>query len=117
MERGRVAVDDDAFAARVPDLKLGPGSRGAPGGRERQFCPRLPAEFEGEDLAEACDAAAVLEHGIAADLKVQGVQGGLEGEYPPVDRCGERENGRLDIPARLTESVQLPVDSHVGVHD
>jgi hypothetical protein len=116
MERGQVSVDDDAFAARVPDLDLGPGSRSVPGGRERQFRPRLPVEFEDEDLAEARDAAAVLNHGIAADLQVQGVQRRLEGECPPVDRRGEREDRRLHIPAHLTEGAQLPVDARVGVH-
>ena len=68
MERGQVAVDDDAFAARVTETDLGPGLRGAlGGGRQRQFRGRLLVELESEDLAEAQNAT-VLQHGIAADL-------------------------------------------------
>ena len=116
MERGEVAVDDDAFAARVPEMDLGPGLRGAlGGGRQGQFRSRLLVEFESEDLAEAGNAA-VLQHGIAADLQLQGVQGGLEGEEPTIKGGGERKDGRLDVPARPAEAVQLLADSRPGIH-
>ncbi len=116
MERGEIAVDDDAFAARVPEMDLGPGLRGAlGGGRQGQFRSRLLVELDSQDLAEAGNAA-VIQHGIAAHLQLQGVKGGLEGEAPPVKGGGERKNGRLDIPAHRTETVQLPVDAQVVVH-
>jgi hypothetical protein len=117
VERRQGAVDDDAFAARVPDMDLGPGLRGAlGGGRQRQFRARLLVHLECEDLAETRDATTVVQHGIASYLQSQAVQRGLEGEAPPVDRGGKREDRRLDIPARRTESLQLPVDAHFGVH-
>ena len=117
MERSQVAVDDDAFAARVPEMDLGPGLRGAlGGGRQRQFRARLLVHLQREDLAETRGAATAVQHGIAADLQLQAVQRGLEGEAPPVDRGGEREDGRLDFPARRTETVQLPVDAQLDVH-
>jgi hypothetical protein len=103
MERGEIAVDDDAFAARVPEMDLGPGLRGAlGGGRQGQFSSRLLVEFDSQDLAEAGNAA-VIKHGITAHLQLQGVQRGLEGEAPPVKGGGERKNGRLDLPARRTK--------------
>ena len=72
--------------------------------------------LEREDLAETRGAATAVQHGIAADLQLQAVQRGLEGEAPPVYRGGEREDGRLDFPARRTETVQLPVDAQLDVH-
>jgi hypothetical protein len=109
MERGEIAVDDDAFAARVPEMDLGPGLRGTlGGGRQGQFRARLLVHLQREDLAKTQDAVAGVKHGIAAHLQLQGVQRGLEGEAPPVDRGGERKNGRLDVPAHRTEAVQQP---------
>jgi hypothetical protein len=80
------------------------------GGVDRDRVCRLLVELESEDPAEAQNAT-VLQHGIAADLWLQGVQGGLEGEAPPVKGGGERKDGRLDVPARPAEAVQLLVDS------
>ena len=106
MERGEVAVDDDTFAARVPDMDLGPGLRGTLGaGRQRQFRARLLVHLQREDLAKTRDAGTGVQHGVAADLQLQAVQRGLEGEAVPVDRGGEREHGRLDVPAYRTETV------------
>src|SRR6185437_12344714 len=117
VERRQVAVDDDAFAARVPDMDLGPGLRGTRGGgRQRQFRAWLLVHLQREDLAETRGAATAVQHGIAADLQLQAVQRGLEGEAPPVYRGGEREDGRLDLPARRTETVQLPVNAQLDVH-
>ena len=71
MERGQGTVDDDAFAARVPELELGPGSRGAAiGGRQDQFPNRLPVEFKGEDLAEARNAAAVCSNWLSKNAGI-----------------------------------------------
>jgi len=106
MERGEVAVDDDTFTARVPDMDLGPGLRGALGaGRQRQFRARLLVHLQREDLAKTRDAGTGVQHGVAADLQLQAVQRGLEGEAVPVDRGGEREHRRLDVPAYRTETV------------
>jgi hypothetical protein len=106
VERRQVAIDDDAMAARVPVLDLGPGRRGVSGGqRQHQLRARLLIHLQSEDLTETRNAAAVVQYGIAADLKLQAVQGSLEGEAAPVDRGGEREDGRLDFPARRTETV------------
>ena len=106
MERGEIAVDDNTFAARVPDMDLGPGLRGALGaGRQRQFRARLLVHLQREDLAKTRDVATGVQHGVAADLQLQAVQRGLEGEAAPVDRGGEREHGRLDVPAYRTETV------------
>jgi hypothetical protein len=86
MERSQVALDDDAFAARIPEMDLGPGLRGAlGGGRQRQFRARLLVHLQREDLAETRGAAIAVQHGLAADLQLQAVQRGLEGEAPPVD--------------------------------
>jgi hypothetical protein len=105
------------MAARVPVLDLGPGRQGVPGGqRQHQLRARLLIHLQSEDLTETRNAAAVVQYGIAADLKLQAVQGSLEGEAAPVDRGGEREDGRLDFPARRTETVQLPVDAQRDVH-
>ena len=117
MERRQVAIDDDAMAARVPVLDLGPGRRGVPAGqRQHQLRARLLIRLQSEDLTEPRNAAAVVQYGISADLKLQAVQRGLEGEAAPVDRGGERKDGRLDLPARRAETVQLPFDAHVEVH-
>ena len=73
MERCRVAVEDRAFAACVPDLDLRPVLRGAPGASPRhQFCAQ-PVEFEGEDLAKARNAVTIQDN-IAADLQLQAVE-------------------------------------------
>ena len=105
------------MAARVPVLDLGPGRRGVPGGQgQHQLRARLLIHLQSEDLTETRNAAAVVQYGVAADLKLQAVQGGLEGEAAPVDRGGERKDGRLDFPARRAETVQLPFDAHVEVH-
>ena len=73
MERRRVAFEDGAFTARVPDLDLRTILRGAPRvSRQHQFCAQL-IELEGEDLTKAPDAVG-LQHDIAADLKLQAVQ-------------------------------------------
>ena len=102
---------------RVPEMDLGPGLRGTLGGRRQgQFRARLLVHLQREDLAKTRDAVTGVKHGIAAHLQLQGVQRGLEGEAPPVDRGGERKNGRLDIPAHRTETVQLPVDAQIVVH-
>src|SRR5713101_5183103 len=58
-----------------------------------------------EDLAKTRDADTGVQHGVAADLQLQAVQRGLEGEAAPVDRGGEREHRRLDVPAYRTETV------------
>ena len=45
------------MAARVPELDLGPGRRGAlGGGRQRQFRARLLVHLQREDLAETRNA-------------------------------------------------------------
>jgi hypothetical protein len=73
MERRRVALEDGAFAARVPDLDLRTILRGAPCvSWQHQFCVQ-PIELEGEDLTKARNAVA-LKHDISADLQLQAVQ-------------------------------------------
>jgi hypothetical protein len=72
MERSQITLDDDAFAARVPDMDLGPGLRGAlGGGRQRQFRAGLLVHLQREDLAETRGAATAVQHGLAADLQLQ----------------------------------------------
>ena len=106
VERCRVAFEDGAFAAGVPDLDLRPILRDAPRpSRERQFCAQL-IELEGEDLAQARNAA-ILQHDVAADPQFQAVQRGLKGEPAPVHRSRERKHRRFKIPARLTKALKL----------
>ena len=60
MERGEIALDDNAFAARVPEMDLGPGLRSAlGGGRQGQFRSRLLVQLESQNLAEAGNAAVI----------------------------------------------------------
>ena len=73
MERRRVALENGAFTARVPDLDLRTILRGAPRvSRQHQFCVQ-PIELEAEDLTKARNAVA-LKHDISADLQLQAVQ-------------------------------------------
>ena len=91
VERCRVAVEDRAFAARVPDLDLRPVLWGTPGASlQRQFCAQL-IEFEGEHLAKA-RGAVTIQHDIAAYLQFQAVQRGLKREPAPVNRGSERKD-------------------------
>jgi hypothetical protein len=115
VERCRVAFQDGALAARVPDLDLRPILRETPGAsRQRQFCAQL-IELEGEDLTKARNAVA-LQHDISADPQFQVVQRGLIGEPAPVHRSGERKHRRFESLAHLTKGLQLNADSRLFAH-
>jgi hypothetical protein len=91
MERREVAVEDEAFAARIPDRDLRSVAENTVRvARQHQLGAQL-AEVERDGLAEARNAA-VLQDDIAADLQRQAVQGGVEGEPAPVDRGGQRKD-------------------------
>ena len=91
VKRGRIAVEDDAFAARVPDLHLRAGLRSARGMSRQHQLGAHPVQLESEDLAKALDAAD-LQHDVAADLQLQVMQRDLEREPASVDRGGERQH-------------------------
>ena len=113
MERREVALEDDAFAARIPDQHLRPVSLGAVrGGGQHQLGAQL-VEVERDDLAEA-RTTAPLEDDIAAGLQCQAVQGGLKGEPASVDRGGQRKDRRFEFRPCLAEARQL--SGEPGVH-
>src|SRR5580700_11737138 len=58
VERCPVAFQDGSLAVRVPDLDLCPGLRAARAW-QRQLRNLLPAELQGENLADAPGAAAL----------------------------------------------------------
>ena len=113
MERRRVAFEDGAFAARVPDLDLRAILLGAPRVSGQHQFGVQPIELEGEDLTKARKAVA-LQHDISADLQLQAVQRGLEREPPPVHRGGERKDRRFEVPPRRAETLQLSAET--GLH-
>ena len=113
VERRRVAFQDGAFAAGVPDQHLGPGLGSAPRvSGQHQFGAEL-IELEAENLTKACDAV-ILQYDISADLQLQAVQRGLKREPAPVNRDGERKDRGFEVPPRLAEALQLSAET--GLH-
>jgi hypothetical protein len=100
-----IAFDEDAVAARVPDLNLPHGIPGVPGaGRQGQLRAQFPVEFERQHPAEARNAI-TLKHDIAAGLQLQTGQRGLEREPAPVNRGSKR--GRTDASSFQRISLKL----------
>jgi hypothetical protein len=92
VERHEVAVEDDTFAARIPDQHLRPVPLGAVGGCwQHQFGAQL-VEVKRDELAEARGAAG-LEYDVAAGLQPPAVQGGLKENRRP---STEVASGRTD---------------------
>jgi hypothetical protein len=117
VERRRIAFEDGALAACVPNLDLRPVLCGARRSRQRQLCAQL-IEFNSEHLAQARRAVSV-QYDIAAYLEFQAVQRGLKGEPAPVNRGSERKDCLFQAPARLAEALQLgtePAAHKVGGH-
>ena len=78
-ERRRVAFQDGAFAARVPDRDLRPILRGATRlSWQHHLCAQL-IQIKDDDLTKA-RSPAIIKHDIAADLELQAVQRSLRRE-------------------------------------
>ena len=73
VERRRVALEDGAFAVRVPDRDLRPTLRVAPQVSWQHHFRAQLIEIEGDDLTKA-RSPANIKHDIAADLELQAVQ-------------------------------------------
>ena len=106
VKRRRVAFQNRAFTAGVPELDLGPGLLGASRERGQSQLRIQPIEFEGDDLAQP-RRAVTLQHHVAANLQLQIIQRGLEREPAPVDGGSQGQDRCLELPARLAEVFQL----------
>jgi hypothetical protein len=100
------AVEENPLPTRDPDRQPGPnvdvlGSVG----RERDLAQVDLHGSERAHLAEGALALA-LEHHITAEPQREAVEPGLEGEAAPIDRRGQRDDGRLDLGAQRAEGLR-----------
>jgi hypothetical protein len=101
-------VEEDPLPTRDPDRQPCPNvDFFGPLSRERDLAQIDLHGSERAHLGEGALALALaLEHHIAAEPQRETVERGLEGEAPPIDRRGQRQDGRLDLRAQRAERVR-----------